>query len=124
MNFRVLQPKMLIDINRIEGLDEIKASDSGKVSIGAMARQSSLEHDPTIAKFTPLLHETLPHIAHPQIRNRGTLGGSLVHADPASELPVYALARDARMRILSVGEERWVDASEFFLGMFTTQNSS
>jgi carbon-monoxide dehydrogenase medium subunit len=120
MNFRVLQPGMLIDINRIEGLDGIQTTDSGGVSMGAMARQASLEHDPIIAEFAPLLHETLPHIAHPQIRNRGTIGGSLVHADPASELPVYALARDARMRIRSAKEERWVDASDFFLGMFTT----
>jgi carbon-monoxide dehydrogenase medium subunit len=124
MNFRVLQPGMLIDINRIEGLDGIQTTDSGGVSMGAMARQASLEHDPIIAEFAPLLHETLPHIAHPQIRNRGTIGGSLVHADPASELPVYALARDARMRIRSAKEERWVDASDFFLGMFTTALNS
>ena len=124
MNFRVLQPAMLIDINRIEGLEEIKVSDSGGVSLGSMARQASLEHDPKIAEITPLLHETLPHIAHPQIRNRGTIGGSLVHADPASELPVYALARDARMRLQKVGGERWVDASDFFLGMFTTAVNS
>jgi carbon-monoxide dehydrogenase medium subunit len=120
MNFRVLQPGMLIDINRIEGLDGIQTTDSDGVSVGALARQASLEHDPIIKKHTPLLHETLPHIAHPQIRNRGTIGGSLVHADPASELPVYALARDARMRIRNAREERWVDASDFFLGMFTT----
>jgi CO/xanthine dehydrogenase FAD-binding subunit len=124
MNFRVLQPGMLIDINRIEGLDGIQTTDAGGVSLGAMARQASLEHDPIIAEFAPLLHETLPHIAHPQIRNRGTIGGSLVHADPASELPVYALARDARMYIRSAEEERWVDASDFFLGMFTTALNS
>jgi carbon-monoxide dehydrogenase medium subunit len=124
MNFRVLQPGMLIDINRIDGLDGIQTTDAGGVSLGAMARQASLEHDPIIAEFAPLLHETLPHIAHPQIRNRGTIGGSLVHADPASELPVYALARDARMYIRSAEEERWVDASDFFLGMFTTALNS
>jgi carbon-monoxide dehydrogenase medium subunit len=120
MNFRVMQPGVLIDINRIEGLAGIQTSDSGGVSVGAMARQASIEHDPLIEEFTPLLHETLPHIAHPQIRNRGTIGGSLVHADPASELPVYALARDARMRIRNAKEDRWVDAPDFFLGMFTT----
>ena len=124
MNFRVLQPGMLIDINRIEGLDGIQTTDSGGVSVGALARQASLEHNPIIKKHTPLLHETLPHIAHPQIRNRGTIGGSLVHADPASELPVYALARDARMRMRNAREERWVDASDFFLGMFTTALNS
>ena len=120
MNFRVLQPVMLIDINHIPGLADIRLTDSGSVSVGAMARQASLEHDPTIAKHAPLLHETLPNIAHPQIRNRGTIGGSLAHADPASELPVYALARDARMRIRSKQGERWVEAADFFLGMFTT----
>jgi CO/xanthine dehydrogenase FAD-binding subunit len=124
MNFRVLQPGMLIDINRIEGLDKIQTTDSDGVSVGALARQASLEHDPIIKKHTPLLHETLPHIAHPQIRYRGTIGGSLVHADPASELPVYALARDARMRVRNATEERWVDASDFFLGMFTTALNS
>ena len=124
MNFRVLQPGMLIDINRIDGLDGIQTTDAGGVSLGAMARQASLEHDPIIAEFAPLLHETLPHIAHPQIRNRGTIGGSLVHADPASELPVYALARNARMYIRSAEEERWVDAADFFLGMFTTALNS
>ncbi len=120
MNFRVLQPGMLIDINRVPDLDTIQITDAGGVSIGSMARQASLEHDPGIAKHAPLLHETLPHIAHPQIRNRGTIGGSLAHADPASELPVYALARDARLKIRSKQGERWVDAPEFFLGMFTT----
>jgi carbon-monoxide dehydrogenase medium subunit len=85
-----------------------------------MTRQADLEHDPLVAKRTPLLHEILPNIAHPQIRNRGTIGGSLVHADPASELPVYVLARDARMRVQNAKGERWVDAADFFLGMFTT----
>jgi carbon-monoxide dehydrogenase medium subunit len=120
MNFRVLQPAMLIDINRIPDIHGIQISDSGSIAIGAMTRQASLEHDPGIEKHAPLLHETLPHIAHPQIRNRGTIGGSLAHADPASELPVYALARDARMHIRNKKESRWVDARDFFLGMFTT----
>lgn len=120
MNFRVLQPAVLIDINRIPGLDRIQRKDSGAVSMGATARQASLEQHPIIAEYTPLLHETLPHIAHPQIRNRGTIGGSLAHADPASELPVYALSRDARMRIRNATSERWVEAPDFFQGMFTT----
>jgi carbon-monoxide dehydrogenase medium subunit len=120
MNFRVLQPAMLIDINRLEAMDSIQVNNQGGVTIGAMARQAQLEHDPVIAEQMPLLHETLPNIAHPQIRNRGTIGGSLVHADPASELPVYALARDARMHLRSSQDDRWVEATEFFLGMFTT----
>jgi carbon-monoxide dehydrogenase medium subunit len=120
MNFRVLQPTILIDINRIPELAFIQGTDSAGISIGAMTRQAQVEHDPLIAERTPLLHEILPNIAHPQIRNRGTIGGSLVHADPASELPVYALARDARMRLQNASGERWVDAADFFLGMFTT----
>ena len=120
MNFRVLQPAMLIDINRIDDLDTIQADDQGGVRIGAMARQASLEHDALIADRLPLLHETLPNIAHPQIRNRGTIGGSLVHADPASELPAYALARQARMRVSNASGERWIEAADFFQGMFTT----
>ncbi|MCJ7555888.1 MAG: xanthine dehydrogenase family protein subunit M, partial [Gammaproteobacteria bacterium] len=120
MNFRMLQPRMLVDINRLKDLDTIRANEKGGVTIGAMARQASIEHSDLIAERAPLLHETLPNIAHPQIRNRGTLGGSLAHADPASELPVYALARQARMRVRSAKEERWVEAVDFFLGMFTT----
>jgi CO/xanthine dehydrogenase FAD-binding subunit len=120
MNFRVLQPSMLVDINRLSDLETFRANDQGGVTIGALARQARLEHDPLIADRLPLLHETLPNIAHPQIRNRGTIAGSLVHADPASELPVYALARQARMRVRSVRDERWIEAADFFLGMFTT----
>jgi len=120
MNFRVLQPTMLIDINRIPELDTIQNTDQGGVMIGAMARQASLEHDIIIAERMPLLHETLPNIAHPQIRNRGTIGGSLVHADPSSELPVYAIARQARMGVRNSSTQRWIDAADFFLGMFTT----
>lgn len=120
MNFRVLQPTMLIDINHVPDLDTIQVTDQGGVKIGAMARQASIEHDAMIADRMPLLHETLPNIAHPQIRNRGTIGGSLVHADPSSELPVYALARQARMGVRNANDQRWIDASDFFLGMFTT----
>ncbi len=120
MNFRVLQPSMLIDINRLDELDAIQANDQDGVTIGAMTRQARLERDPIITEKMPLLHETLPNIAHPQIRNRGTIGGSLVHADPASELPVYALVRGARMHLRSAQDDRWVEAADFFLGMFTT----
>ncbi len=119
MNFRVVQPTMLIDLNRIETLDFIQTVD-GELRIGAMTRQRTLEHDPLVREHAPLLHETMPYIAHPQIRNRGTAGGSLVHADPAAELPVIALALDARVRLQSSTGERWVAAPDFFRGMFTT----
>jgi carbon-monoxide dehydrogenase medium subunit len=85
-----------------------------------MARERHVEFDPSIAKHLPLLHEAAPNIAHPQIRNRGTIGGSIVNADPAAELPVLMLALDARLKVMNVSGERWIDAKDFFIGMFTT----
>lgn len=120
MNFRVAQPAVLVDLNRITALDYIQTQGDGSLAVGAMTRQRELEFDPQIAARVPLLHECMPHVAHPQIRNRGTLGGSLAHADPAAELPVVALASSARMRAQSSQGERWVEADQFFQGMFTT----
>src|SRR3972149_1882595 len=85
-----------------------------------MTIQSTAEHDPLIAAHAPLLHEAIPNIAHSQIRNRGTIGGSIAHADPASELPVVCLALGARMLAKSKSAERWIDSREFFSSMFTT----
>ncbi len=120
MNFRVAQPAVLVDLNRITTLDYIHTPGDGSLAVGAMTRQRELEFDPKIAERVPLLHECMPHIAHPQIRNRGTLGGSLAHADPAAELPVVAMAASARMRVQSSEGERWIEADQFFKGMFTT----
>lgn len=120
MNFRVVQPSMLIDLNRLPELDYIRQDQQTTVRIGAMTRERSLEFDPLIAQMTPLLAEAMPYVAHPQIRNRGTLGGSLANADPAAELPVIMLALRARFKIRSAAHERWVAASDFFTGMFTT----
>lgn len=119
MNFRVLQSTLLIDLNRLAELDGISRID-GELRIGAMTRQRRVERDPLVAQLAPLLHETMPHIAHPQIRNRGTIGGSLVHADPAAELPVIAVALNARLRLQSASHQRWLTAAEFFQGIFTT----
>jgi len=88
--------------------------------IGALTRQRRLERDPLVAEAVPLLHEAVPFIAHPQIRNRGTIGGSLAHADPAAELPAIAVALRARFRLRKAGGDRWVNASDFFGGLFTT----
>jgi carbon-monoxide dehydrogenase medium subunit len=85
-----------------------------------MTRQSRLETDPLIVTKAPLLAEAMPFVAHSQIRNRGTLGGSLAHADPAAELPVITLALGARFHIRSAQNDRWARAEDFFLGMFTT----
>jgi carbon-monoxide dehydrogenase medium subunit len=118
MNFRVVQPSMLIDLNRLKEMDFVREDEC--LHIGAMTRERTLEFDERIAKRIPLLHEAVPNIAHPQIRNRGTIGGSIVNADPAAELPVLMLALDARLKALSLSGERWIDAKDFFVGMFTT----
>jgi len=120
MNFRILQPSVLIDLNRIAALDYIEPSDDGGLRLGAMTRQSAVERSALVAERVPLLHQAMPLIAHPQIRNRGTIGGSLAHADPAAELPVAAVAADASFVIRQNGSERTVPADEFFQGMFTT----
>lgn len=119
MNFRLAQPSLLVDLNRLRDLDYVRADGSG-LRIGAMTRQRSLERDPHVRRLAPLLHEAVPFIAHPQIRNRGTVGGSLAHADPAAELPAVAVALDARFRLQRAGGERWVEARDFFAGLFTT----
>jgi carbon-monoxide dehydrogenase medium subunit len=119
MNFRVVQPSVLIDLNRVSELSYIR-EDGEVIRVGSMARERHLEFDPSIAKHTPLLHEAVPFIAHPQIRNRGTIGGSIVHADPAAELPVLMLALSARLKARNAKGERWIDAQDFFVGMFTT----
>ncbi len=118
MNFRVAQPSILIDLNRINQLRYIHKN--GSLRIGAMTVQSAAEHDLLVAKHVPLLHEAIPNIAHSQIRNRGTIGGSIAHADPASELPVVCLTLDARMLAKNKSGERWIESKDFFASMFTT----
>ena len=119
MNFRVAQPSMLIDLNRVKELSYVR-EDGECLRIGAMTRERTLEFDAQIARRSPLLHEAAPNIAHPQIRNRGTIGGSIVNADPAAELPVLMVASNARLKAQNVSGERWIDANDFFVGMFTT----
>ncbi len=119
MNFRLAQPAVLVDLNGINELFFIRENSAG-LRIGAMTRQRTVERSPLVQRRAPLIHETMPHIAHPQIRNRGTFGGSLAHADPASELPVLAITLNARMRVQSSRGERWVNASDFYLDLFAT----
>ena len=119
MNFRVVQPGVLIDLNRVEELSYIR-EEVETIRTGAMARERHLEFDALIEKRLPLIHEAVPFIAHPQIRNRGTIGGSIVHADPAAELPMLMVASRARLKGKSTQGERWIDAKDFFAGMFTT----
>ncbi|MBE2225397.1 MAG: xanthine dehydrogenase family protein subunit M, partial [Anaerolineae bacterium] len=120
MNFRLAMPAMLVDINSVLELSQIRRSETGSLHIGAMVRQSVLQRDPFIAEFAPLIHETMPFVAHQQIRNRGTIGGSLAHADPAGELPVITVALEAKFKLQREGSARWLSAEDFFETLFTT----
>jgi aerobic carbon-monoxide dehydrogenase medium subunit len=119
LNFRLANPAVLVDLNRIETLAGI-ADGGTSILIGAMTRQRTVERSALVADRAPLVNEAMQHVAHPQIRNRGTFGGSLAHADPAAELPTVMLASGARLRLRSRLRERWLTADEFFLGLFTT----
>ena len=120
MNFRLVQPAILVDINRLSGLEYVVSGDDGGLRIGALARHRTLENSPLVAERAPLLHETMPHIAHLQIRTRGTIGGSLAHADPAAELPVVLVALDGQVVIQNQAGTRKVAAEDFFRGLFVT----
>lgn len=120
MNFRLAQPAVVIDLNGLTELAFIRPEGGGALRVGALTRTRTLERDVAVAERLPLVYEAVPHVAHPQIRNRGTLGGNLAHADPASELPAVALAMGARLRAQSARGERWIDARDFFRGVFET----
>lgn len=120
MNFRLAQPSVLVDLNNIAELFYIRPAKDGGLLLGAMTREAQVEHDPLVAERAPMVHEAMPKIAYPQIRSRGTFGGSIAHADPAAELPALSVALNARLRIRSQSGERWIPANEFFLGFFTT----
>jgi len=119
MNFRLVQPAVVVDINSIPELAYIDTFNEG-VRIGAMTRHSQAEKDPLIKEKSPLIHETMPQIATVQIRNRGTIGGSLAHADASAELVVVSTALEAQFKIQNQKGERLVPASEFFLGLLMT----
>ncbi len=119
MNFRLAQPAVLVDVNGVEGLDFIRESDEG-LELGALVRQRAAERSPLVSKRCPLLREALPWVAHPQIRNRGTVGGSLAHADPAAELPAVMLALGAKVEVRSSSGARTVAAEDFSQGLFET----
>jgi CO/xanthine dehydrogenase FAD-binding subunit len=119
MNFRLARPAILIDINGIESLAGVRTS-GGTARIGPLTRYRALQRDAAFAGLFPLIGEALPHIAHPQIRNRGTIGGNLSHADPASELPAIAVALRARVHVQSARRARSVAAADFFVSALTT----
>jgi carbon-monoxide dehydrogenase medium subunit len=119
MSLRLATFGHLVDLNRVASLDAIERS-NGHVRIGAIVRQATAEHDATIASDVPLVAKALPHIGHFQIRNRGTVGGSIAHADPASELPATALALDATIEAAGPSGTREIAAREFFEGTWQT----
>lgn len=119
LSLRLARPAQLIDLNRIGALAGI-AADNGTVSIGAMTRERAAERSEVVAAKVPALAEALPFIGHTAIRNRGTIGGSIAHADAAAELPAVALVTDAQMVVRSVRGERVIEAADFFDGHFTT----
>ncbi|MFQ5746981.1 MAG: FAD binding domain-containing protein [Gemmatimonadota bacterium] len=120
MNFRLAQPAVLIDLNGIEDLAYVREDGEAGLRVGAMTRQRAVERSALVAARAPLLFETMPWIAHPQIRNRGTIGGSIAHADPAAELPAVMLALEADLALRGPSGTRTVPASEFFTGLFGT----
>jgi len=119
LNFRLLRPTMLVDIGRIAALSGV-AEDAGGITIGALTRHRILQTDPRVATRFPVLAEAMSHVAHLAIRNRGTIGGSLSHADPAAELPMMALLLDATLTLRREGGAREVAAADFFLGSLVT----
>ena len=129
MNFRTLKPENLIDINPVTELDYIR-EDDGTLAIGARTRQSTLEHSQEAAKHAPLMVEAVKNVAHPSVRNRGTVGGSVAYADPASELPAVVLAMDGEVVLASTRgllpgvQERTLSAEEFFQGPYTNACST
>lgn len=119
MAFRMARPDVLVDLGRVPGLESIDIGPEG-VRLGARVRWRDIEGDERLATAHPLLHEAVRHVAHYQIRNRGTVGGSCAHADPAAELPGIAVACDAMFEVHSLRGVRTIRAGDFFLGALTT----
>lgn len=119
MNFRLARPAYLVDLNGLSELDYLRV-ENGELRIGAMTRQRALERSAAVAEGWPLLHEATRHIGHVQIRNRGTVGGSLAHAYPSAELPVVMVALDASFVLRGHQSERLVQAQEFFVDAMST----
>ena len=119
MNFRLASPRALVDLNGVTGLGYIRTDSAGLV-IGAMTRHAAVERSEGVGRRAPLLSEAIRYVAHPAIRSRGTIGGSLAHADPAAELPAVMLALDARFTAQSRQGTRTIAATDFFTGLFST----
>jgi len=120
MNFRVAQPGTLIDVNPVKQLDYLRVENSW-LHVGARTRQRALEKSPEIKDRCPLLAQAIKWVGHPQTRNRGTVGGSLVHGDPTAELPLVATLLDAQIMIQKKGKSRTVGPADFFEDMMATR---
>lgn len=119
MKLRLASPKHLIDIGRVEGLSYIR-EEAGKILIGALTTHYQIESSELLSSRCPLLPETAREIGDVQVRNRGTLGGSLAHADPAADWPAAVLALDAEIQAVTAQDERWIPAKDFFVDLLTT----
>jgi aerobic carbon-monoxide dehydrogenase medium subunit len=119
MAFRLSYPTVLVDLGSVDGLNGL-SSENGRIRIGAMATQAEVERSPDVRRATPLLAAAISHVAHPVIRNAGTVGGSVAHADPAAEIPVALVALDAVVNLEGPDGPRSVPAREFFVDIFTT----
>ena len=119
MAFRLAEPTMLVDLKKIQELRGIQVSEQG-VRIGAMTRWREILDDPRLKAAIPLLPEAIEHVAHYQVRNRGTIGGSLAHADPAAEMPAVALALDAQIEAMGPKGRRMIAAQDLFVGPLMT----
>jgi CO/xanthine dehydrogenase FAD-binding subunit len=121
LNFRLARPALLVDLNPVEELARLEVAPNGSLRIGAMARQASLLRSAEVAAGWPLLADAVMHVGHAATRSRGTVGGSVAHADPKAELPVALAALDARFHLCSRERgSRTLRAAEFFSGPFTT----
>lgn len=119
MNFRAARPTALVDINNIKELDYLR-EEGNEIAIGALTRERTVEASPLIKEKCPILAKAISHIGHLPIRFRGTIGGSLVHADPTAEIPIASVAMGAKIKIAGLSGERVVDASDFFLTYLTS----
>jgi CO/xanthine dehydrogenase FAD-binding subunit len=119
LNFRLARPARLVDLERVAGLDRLEA-DGDVLRIGAMTRHAAIERSPLVAERWPLLWQAVRLVGHPQIRSRGTVGGSVAHADPKAELPVALAALDARYHVRSVRGARTIAAADLAIGPLMT----
>ena len=120
MKLRLSEPGVVIDLGKIADMAYIREADDGGLAIGAMTTYAQLESSDLVASRAPVLGEAASTVADPQVRNMGTIGGSLSHSDPAADLPAVAIALNARLITSSTGEHRTLSANDFFVGLLTT----